>query len=164
MELSFWDTNFTVLVSFLLFVGLLAYLGVHKFLAKKLDERADGIRAELDEARRLREEAQEVFASFERKQHEVSDQVEDIVAHAKREAEAAAEQAKADLQASIERRLKRADESIDMAEANAVKEVRDKAIQIAVAAAAEVMKAKIDPAQADALVDKAIAEVGDRLH
>jgi F-type H+-transporting ATPase subunit b len=77
------DSYFVVGLSFFLFFGLLVYLGVHKFLALKLDERSDRIRAELDEVRRLREDAQATFAEFERKQREVQGQADEIVAHAK---------------------------------------------------------------------------------
>ncbi|MEM7505258.1 MAG: ATP F0F1 synthase subunit B [Pseudomonadota bacterium] len=159
-----YNTDFVVLVALIGFFALLGYLGVHKLIGGKLDERAEKIREELAEARRLREEAQEVFASFERKQAEVAGQVDEIVSAAKREAEVAAEQAKADLKLSIERRLKRADEQIGMAEASAVKEVKDKAAQIAVAAAAEVLRAKLTADKANALIDGAIDEAGERLH
>jgi len=158
------DSHFVVAISFVLFFGLLAYLGVHKLLGGLLDQRADRIRQELDEVRRLREEAQAIFAEFERKHREVETQVGEIVAHAKLEAEQAAENAKADLAASIERRLRGADEQIAMAEANAVREVRDRAVQVAIAAAAEVMAARLTTGDADALVDDAIRSVGERLH
>jgi F-type H+-transporting ATPase subunit b len=160
----FYDSHFVVGIAFFLFLGLLAYLGVHKFLAKALDDRAARIRGELDEARRLREEAQATFAEFERKQREVESQAEEIVAHAKHEAEQAAERGKAELAASIERRLKAADEQIAMAEANALREVRDRAVQVAVAAAAEVMQGRMTGDRADALINDAIRSVGDRLH
>jgi len=158
------DSHFVVAISFVLFFGLLAYLGVHKFLGKALDDRAGRIREELDEVRRLREEAQAIFAEFERKHRQVDTQVGEIVAHAKVEAEQAAASAKADLAASIERRLRGAEEQIAMAEANAVREVRDRAVQVAIAAAAEVMAARLTDARADALVDDAIERVGERLH
>ena len=158
------DSHFVVGISFFLFFGLLAYLGVHKFLAGALDQRADRIREELDEVRRLREEAQAVFAEFERKHREVDTQAGEIVAHAKVEAEQAAERAKADLAASIERRLRAADEQIAMAEDNAVREVRDRAVQVAIAAAAEVMASRMSDDKADALVEDAIESVGERLH
>ncbi len=158
------DSHFVVGFSLFLFLGLLAYLGVHKFLGRALDQRADRIREELDEVRRLREEAQAIFAEFERKHHEVEGQAGEIVAHAKAEAEQAAEHAKADLAASIERRLKAADEQIAMAEASAVREVRDRAVQVAIAAAAEVMASRLTAGKADALVDDAIKSVGEKLH
>ena len=158
------DSHFVVGISFVVFFGLLAYLGVHKLIGRALDDRAGRIRDELDEVRRLREEAQAIFAEFERKHREVHPQVGEIVAHAKLEADQAAENAKADLAASIERRLRGADEQIAMAEANAVREVRDRAVQVAIAAAAEVMAARLTADDADALVDDAIRSVGERLH
>ena len=158
------DSHFVVTISFVLFVGLLAYLGVHKFLARALDDRSDRIRAQLDEVRRLREEAQATFAEFERKHREVEGQAGEIIEHAKLEAEQAAEIAKADLAASIERRLKGADEQIAMAEANAVREVRDRAVQVAVAAAADVMASRLTADKASALIDDSIRSVGERMH
>jgi len=160
----FHDSHFVVGLAFFLFLGLLAYLGVHKFVGKVLDARADRIRAELDEARRLREEAQATFAEFERQSREVEGRAEEIITHARVEAEQAAERAKADLKVSIERRLKAADEQIAMAEASAVREVKDKAVQVAIAAAAEVLAARMSDAKADALIEDAIKSVGERLH
>ncbi len=160
----FYDSYFVVALSLFLFLALLAYYGVHKLIIGKLDERADRIRSELDEVRRLREDAQATFAEFERKQREVADQADEIVAHAKLEAEQASEQAKADLADSIERRLKAADEQIAMAEASAVREVRDRAVQVAVSAAAEVMAGRLGEDKADELIDQAIDKVGERLN
>ena len=160
----FYDSNVVVALSFFLFFALLAYLGVHKFIGKALDNRAEGIRTELNEARQLREEAQNLFAEFERKQKEVEGQAEDIVANAKAEAEAAAERAKADLATSIERRLKAADEQIALAESNAVKEVKDTAVSVAIAAASEVLTSKLGADQAEGLIDNAIKDVGAKLH
>ena len=159
-----YDSNIVVGISFVLFFGLLGYLGVYKLLGQKLDERAQKIRDELDEARQLREDAQELFADFERKQREVQVQADEIVAHAKAEAQAAAEKAKADLAVSIERRMKSADEQIGLAEAEAVKEVRNKAIAVAVAAASDVLTQRLGGDTAEGLVDQAIADVGAKLH
>lgn len=158
--------NSTIMVgiSFVIFLGILGYLGVHKFLAKALDERAAKIRAELDEARALREEAQKTFAEFERKQKEVAGLADEIVAHARAEAEQAAEKAREDLKVSIARRLKAADEQIALAEAEAVKAVKDRAVTVAVAAAADVLKAKLGADQAAGLVDTAIEDVAAKLH
>lgn len=158
------DSHFVVGIAFFIFLGLLAYLGVHKMLGKMLDERADRIRADLDEARRLREEAQATFADFERRSREVEGQAAEIVAHAKVESEQVAERAMADLDRSIGRRLKGAEEQIAMAEANAVREVKDKAVQVAIAAAAEVMAARMSDQKADALIEDAIRNVGSKLH
>ena len=160
----FYNSTFVVGISFVLFILLLLYLGVHKLLAAKLDERAAGIRTELDEARKLREDAQELFAEFERKQKEVEGQAEEIIAHARVEAEQAAERAKADIAASIERRLKAADEQITLAESNAIKQVKDRAVAVAIAAASDVLTANLGAEKAEGLIDNAIKEVGSRLH
>lgn len=161
---SLANTNFVVLISFLLFVGVLVYLKVPGLLGAQLDKRAEGIKAELDEARAIREEAQTLLASYERKQKEVQDQADRIVAHAKEEAAEAAEKAKADLKVSIERRMKAAEEQIASAEASAVKEVRDRAVNVAVAVAKEVVAKQITAQQGNKLIDDAISEVEAKLH
>ena len=160
----FYNTNFVVLLSFLAFFGLLYYLGVHTFLGRKLDERAENIRHELNEARRLREEAQEIFASFERKQKEVDEQAKEIVSHAEQEAKAAAAKAEEDIKKSVELRVKRAQEQIEMAEADALKEVKDKAVQTAIAAASDILKQNLSAQKANALINQSIDEVGKRLN
>jgi len=161
---SLFNTDFVVLISFLVFIGVLVYFKVPGILMGLLDKRAEQIRNELDEARAMREEAQTLLASYERKQREVAEQADRIVAHAREEAQIAAEQAKADLQTSIARRLQAAEEQIASAEAGAVREVRDRAIAIAVSAAAEVIAAKTSAADQNKLIDGAIDEVSARLH
>lgn len=163
--MSIWyDSNFVVGVAFVLFIALLWYLGAHRLIGRALDDRAAKIRAELDEARRLREEAQELFADFERRQKQVAGQADEIVAHAKAEAEQAAERAKADIAVSIQRRLKAADEQIALAEANAIRQVKDQAVTVAIAAAADVLRERLGDDRQQQLVDEAIQEVGQRLH
>ena len=161
---SLANTNFIVLISFLIFVGFLMYLKVPGMLGKKLDERAEGIQAELDEARSLREEAQTLLASYERKQKEVQEQADRIVAHAKEEAAVAADQAKADLKDSIARRLRSAEDQIGSAEARAIREVRDQAVGIAIAAAKDVIAKQMTAADGNSLIDASIAEVDAKLH
>jgi len=160
---SLFNTNFVVLISFLAFVALLVYLRVPGKLISMLDKRADGIRKDLDEARALREEARTVLASYERKQKEVQEQAERIVETAKAEAEAAAAKAKEDLKVSIERRLAAADEQIESAKAGAVKEVRDRAIAVAVQAAREVITQQMTEQTGDRLVDASIGDVRSKL-
>ena len=162
--LSLHNTNFIVLLAFLLFIAVLVYFKVPSLLGGMLDKRAEGIESELDEARALREEAQAVLASYERKQKEVQDQAERIVAHAKEEAGIMAEQAKADLQKSIERRLASAEDQIVSAQAAAVREVRDAAIRVAIGAANDVIAKKMTAAAGNKLIDAAIAEVDAKLH
>ena len=161
---SLFNTDFVVLIGFLVFLSVLFYFKVPSMLGGLLDKRAEGIKAELDEARALREEAQTLLASYERKQREVADQAERIVAQAKADAEAAAEQARADLDRSIARRLQAAEDQIASAEDKAVRSVRNRAVEVAVAAAAETIGKGMKAADANTLIDNAIGEVERRLH
>lgn len=161
---SLRNTDFVVLIAFLIFVGILLYFRVPQIIGGLLDKRADGIREDLAEARRLRDEAQEIYASYERRQREVSSQAEAIIANAKREATAQAERAKEDLKLSIERRLKAAEDQIASAEGDAVRAVRDRAIQTAVAAAAEILEKQGSATDRSAGIDNAIEDVARRLN
>lgn len=161
---SLYNTDVVVALGFLVFVGILVYFRVPQLLAGLLDKRAAGIRAELDEARRLREEALELRASFERKRGEVAEQAERIVAKARTDAAQAAEQAKLDLEATITRRLKAAEEQIAAAETAALRQVRNSAVSVAVAAASEVLSRELTVAQTTTLVDDSIATVAAKLH
>jgi F-type H+-transporting ATPase subunit b len=161
---SLFNTEFVVLIAFLCFLAVLVYFKVPGMIGKMLDKRADDIRTELDEARALREEAQTLLASYERKQKEVQEQADRIVEAARDEASAAAEKAKDDLKKSIERRLAAAEEQIASAEAAAVREVRDQAVQIAVAAAGEVIAREMTAAQGNQLIEDAIDAVAAKLH
>ncbi len=161
---SLKNTDFVVLLAFLLFIAVLFYFKVPTMLGGMLDKRADGIKSELEEARTLREEAQTLLASYERKQKEVQDQADRIVSAAKEEANAAAEQARADLAKSLERRMAAAEEQIGSAQAAAVKEVRDQAVVIAIGAARDVIAKQMSAADGNKLIDEAIAEVDTKLH
>ena len=161
---SLYNTNFVVTIAFVCFVSVVLYLGVPKILAKMLDARADGIRAELEEARSLREEAKALLASYEKKQTEFQAQADRILEAARVEAAAAAEQAKAEIVTSVARRLVAAEEQIASAEAAAVKEVRDQAIVVAVGAARDIIASQMTAADGNSLIDDAIAQVGAKLH
>lgn len=161
---SLRNTDFVVLVAFLVFLGILVYFKVPGLLAGMLDKRAAAIRSELDEARALREEAQALLASYERRQKDVQEQADRIVTTARREATAAAEDAKAKLAASIARRMKAAEEQIASAEAAAVREVRDRAISVAVAAAGDMLAKQMKAADRNRLIDASIADVKAKLH
>lgn len=161
---SLSNTDFVVTIAFLLFVGVLLYLKVPGLLAGLLDKRAEGIRSELDEARALRDEAQSLLASYERKHREVQGQADRIVEAARASALEAAEQAKRDLAAAIERRVHAAEDQIASAESAAIKKVRDEAARIAVAAAGEVIARKMTAAKAGAMIDDAIKVVEAKLH
>jgi len=164
---EFWklsNTDFIVSIAFILFIGVLFYFKVPGMVSKMLDARAEGIQSEINEARALREEAQTLLASYERKQKEVQEQADKIVAQAKVDAEAAAEQARADLKTSIDRRIAAAEDQIASAQAGAVKEVRDTAATVAVQAAREVIAKQLTATDGNKLIDDAIAEVDTRLH
>lgn len=161
---SLGNTDFVVLLAFLLFVGILIYAKVPGRITGLLDARAAQIKAELTEARALRDEAQTILASYERKQKEVQAQADRIVAIAKQEAMAAAEQAKADLTRSIARRVAAAQEQIASAEATAIREVRERAVQVAISAAGEVLAKQMTPDSANAMIDAAIDQVSAKMH
>jgi F-type H+-transporting ATPase subunit b len=158
------NTNFIVLLAFLLFIGVLVYFKVPSLLTGMLDNRAETIKAELDEAKALRDEAQALLASYERKSLEVNEQAERIVTAAKEEAVALAEQAKADLAKSIDRRLAAADDQIESAKSAAVREVRDRAVAVAVEAARGQIQAGLQAGQKSALLDAAIKDVASQLN
>ncbi len=158
------NTEIVVTIGFVIFLGVLVYFKVPGMIANKLDERAVRIKAELDEARALREEAQTLLAGFERRQKEVKAQAEDIVTAARSEAEKAAEAAKEDIRRSVARRLQTATEQIEAAEQAAIRQIKDRAVTIAVAAASDVLGEKIKAADANRMIDAAIAEVGEKLH
>lgn len=161
---SLRNTDFVVLLAFILFVAILLYAKVPAMVGRLLDKRADTIRAELNEARGLREEAQALLASFEKKQKEVAEQANRIVAQAREEADRAAAQAKEDIRASVARRLASAEDQIRGAEAAAVREVRDRAIAVAIGAAQDVIARQMSAAQANKLIDDAISTVEAKLH
>ncbi|MEL7116389.1 MAG: F0F1 ATP synthase subunit B [Pseudomonadota bacterium] len=161
---SLANTDFIVLIGFLIFIGVLFYFKVPGLIGGLLDKRADDIRKELDEAKSLREEAQTVLASYERKAREVEEQSKKIVEHAQEEARLAAEQAKEDLQVSMQRRLAAAEDQIANAQAKAVKEVRDEAVNVAISAARDIIAKQMTAAQGNKLIDDAIGTVEAKLH
>ena len=161
---SLANTDFVVLLAFLVFIGILVYFKVPTIVTGLLDKRSAGIAAEIEEARSLREEAQALLASYERKQKEVQAQADRIVEQAKAESEAAAKQARADLEKSVERRLAAAEDQIGQAEARAVRDVRNRAIEVATAAARQVIAGKMSEEAASASIDAGIDTVAAKLH
>ena len=161
---SLANTNFTVLIAFLLFVGILIYFKVPAMLTGLLDKRAAKIQQDLEEARRLREDAKALVASYDRKLREAKEQVERIVSNAQTEASAAAEAAKADLARSIARKLQAAEEQIAAAEGAAIRAVRERAVAVAVAAAGDVLAKQLSSEGSGDLIDSSIMEVGKRLN
>jgi F-type H+-transporting ATPase subunit b len=133
-------------------------------IVSALDKRADGIRKELDEAKRLREEAQALLAEYQRKAREAEKEAGDIVSQAARDAEALSVEAAERIKDYVARRTKMAEQKIAQAEAQALQEVRTRAADLAVAAAERVLAAKVKGDQAAALIEKSIADVRKRLN
>ena len=161
---SLRNTDFIVLLAFIAFIGVLVYFKVPSLIGGMLDKRANTIRNELDEARKLREEAQSIFASYERRQKEIEEQAERIVESARKEAEAEAEKARAALDVTVSRRLAAAEEQIASAQASAEREVRDKAVTVAVAAAKSVLSTQMSASMAKGLIEESIKDVETKLH
>lgn len=164
---EFWklsNTDLIVLISFLLFIGVLVYFKVPGIIGGLLDKRASDIQSDLNEAKALREEAQTLLASYERKQKEVQEQADRIVENAKVEAARAAEEAKAEIKSSVTRRLAAAKDQIESAKGAAIRSVRNQAATVAIAAAREVIVKQTTAADANKLIDDAISEVGAKLH
>lgn len=153
MEFIF-EPEFWVAVSFFLFLGLALYLGVHKKLATALDARSASIAKELDEARRLREEAQSVLADYRTKQSSVDSEVAAIVSLAAKEAGSLAAETRVSMKEHFERRTKLAEEKIARAEMEAVRELRSDVVEIAIAAAQNLIAAKLTPDRAKKLVSE----------
>ncbi len=157
--------NEWVLVSFIIFFAIVFYAGAHKAIAKALDDRAANIKAELDEARRLKTEAQGLLAEYQRKREQADQEAEEIVSQAKREAEAMQREAQDALEASIARRTKAAEEKIRRAEEQAVADVRNTAVDMAVTAARGMMAGSVPGSQTNnTLLDRSIAELPSRLN
>jgi F-type H+-transporting ATPase subunit b len=155
---------FWVLVAFLAFVALVLYYKVPAAIAKMLDDRADGIRKELDEARRLREEAQALLADYQRKAREAETEARTIVDQAKREAEALAADARKSLAESLERRSKIAEDKIARAETQALSEVRATAVESAIAAAQELLKTRVKGDVGNSLISQSINDLRGKLN
>jgi F-type H+-transporting ATPase subunit b len=156
--------EFWVLISFLLFMLVLIWKGVPGLIGKALDKRAAGIRAELDDARRLREEAQQLLADYQRKTREAEDEAKSIVETAKREAEMLASETRKALAEQVARRAKAAEEKIARAEAQAVADVRAAAVDLAVKASESVLKAKLAGEAAASLTEAAIRDLKGKLN
>jgi F-type H+-transporting ATPase subunit b len=157
------DSKFWVLVPLILFFVLIAYKGAFKAMGKSLDDRAEKIKAELDEARRLREEAQQLLASYHRKQKEAEEQAEEIVKQARSDAENMAAQARKDLTERLERRAAQAEAKIANAEAQALSEVKAKAADLALETAEELLRTKMTAAEKSKLIKEGIAQMGSAL-
>jgi F-type H+-transporting ATPase subunit b len=157
------DPAFWVAVGFILFVVLVGPK-LFKAITGALDERSAKIAAELERAVKLREEAQNLLAQFQRKHRDAMKEADEIITHAKDEAERLAKQAQVDLEAMLKRREQLAVQNIAQAEAQAMQEVRTLAVDVAIAATGKLLAEKLDGARADALIDSAIKELPSKLN
>lgn len=158
------DATFFALVALILFFGVIVWAKVPGKITGALDGRADAIRNELDEARRLREEAQSLLADYQRKRQEAEGEAEAIIAEAKREAEILTAETNTALEEMIARRTKAAESKIAQAESQAIAEVRARAADVAVSAAEKILVAKVTDAAADTLIADGIKQVKGALN
>src|SRR5580704_4347072 len=152
-----FDAEFVVAAGFVIFVGLMFYLGMHRKINSALDGRAARIAAELAEAARLRAEAEAVLASFEQRRTEAQAEAEAVVAQAHAEAERIANEARARMTEFLQRRTKQAEEKIGVAETQAAAEVR--AADAATKAAEIVLRGEVHGAFGAELISKGIADL-----
>ena len=159
----FQDPTFWVLVAFIGFVGVLVYLKVPGMVTKGLDARAEKIKADLEEADALLKEAQDLLASYQKKQREAADEAQEIQARAKEEAERIVENGRTRLKDSLQRREKLAMDRITQAEASAVDEIRAHTVDIALDATQDLLAKNLSENKATAMLNDAIKELPDRL-
>jgi F-type H+-transporting ATPase subunit b len=159
-----YSAEFWVAVAFALFVGVLIYFRVHKFVVDAIDQRAARIRAELEDARRLKEEAQSLLAEYQRKVHEAEREAGAILTSAKAEAERLATEAKGRVEEFLARRTKMAETKIAQAEAQALADVRSAAAEAATAAAEKILSESVKGKVADDLIRKGIEDLRSKLN
>jgi F-type H+-transporting ATPase subunit b len=159
-----FQAEFWVAAAFVAFIGVLIYFGVHKLMLASIDQRRDRIKAELDEARRLKEEAQALLAEYQHKQREAEREAEEILAGARAEADRLAAEAKTRMEEFLARRTTMAESKIAMAEAQALADVRAAAADAAVAAAEKILRETVKGSLADELISKGVADLKGKLN
>ena len=159
-----YESEFWVAVSFFIFIGVLVYFGIHTKVVSALDARALLISKELEEARQLLEEAEKVLADYRRKLGDVETEVDNITALAAKQAETLTAETRQSLKEYFDRRIKLAEEKIARAEMEAVRELRSDAVEIAIAAAQNLIAAKLTPDRAKKLVSESIKALKSKLN
>ncbi len=157
------DPTFWVAIALAVFI-IAIFKPVTKMVTKGLDGRAEKIKDELDEAERLRNEAQDLLAQYQRKQRDAAGEVEAIIQHAKEEAERMDREGRERIKAGLERREKLAIDRIALAEQQAIERVRARAVDVAIAATQDILAASMDAKKSNALIDDAIDQLPERLH
>ena len=160
----FFDPETWVAIAFVILMVVFGYLGVFKKATTALDHRADRIKAELDDATRLKQEAAKVLADYKARSATAEREAADIIANAKSEAERIATEAKAKMEDFVARRTKTAESKIALAEAQAVADVRAAAAEAAVQAASTILSQSVRGQVADDLLAKGINEVRQKLN
>jgi F-type H+-transporting ATPase subunit b len=159
-----FEAEFWVAIGFVVFVVLLLSIGVHRTMGKSLDDRAARIKAELDEARKLRDEAAALLSEYQRKRQDAEGEAQGIVAGAKAEAERLAVEAKARIEEFVARRTKMAETKIAQAEAQAAADVKAAAAEAAVAAAEKILRQETRGELASRLIARGIEDIGKKLN
>ena len=160
----FFDPETWVAIAFVILMVVFGYLGVFKSAMTALDHRAARIKAELDDATRLKQEAAKVLADYKARSASAEREAQDIIANAKSEAERIATEAKAKMEDFVARRTKTAESKIALAEAQAVADVRAAAAEAAVQAASTILSQSVKGQVADDLLAKSISEVRQKLN
>ncbi|TMJ51680.1 MAG: ATP F0F1 synthase subunit B [Alphaproteobacteria bacterium] len=160
----FAEPEFWVAVAFLILLGVFAYLGVHRTVLTTLDHRRDRIRAELDDARRLKDEAAKVLEQYKARRASAEREAEEIITGAKADAERIASEARAKMEDFVVRRTKTAESKIALAEAQALADVRAAAAEAAIAAASTILSQSVKGEVADDLLSKGIQDVREKLN
>jgi F-type H+-transporting ATPase subunit b len=157
------DAEFWVIIALIVFIGVILYIRVPRLLATALDNRIRRIEAELDEAARLRAEAQSLLDSYANKRAEAEAEAQGIVAAAREEADRLAKDAAVALEGLIGRRSKAVEEKIAQAEQQAIAEVRGRSADVAIEAARVILSRQMTE-KGDELVSQAIEDVAAKLH
>jgi F-type H+-transporting ATPase subunit b len=158
------EAEFWVAVAFVIFIGVLIKFGAHRLIIDALDTRAARIRTELDEAKRVRDEAQALLAEYQRKRGEADREAEAIVSAARAEAERVAADAKTKVEEFVARRTKMAETKIAQAEAQALADVRAAAADAAVAAAEKILSETAKGKVGDGLIAQGIRDLKAKLN
>lgn len=158
------DTSFYVLLAFVIVIGIFIRAGVHKLIVSGLDKRAQKIADEINEARKMREEAQELLASYQRRQREAEEEAAAIIEQAKKDAQHLAEEARRKIAEQTDRRVAAAEDKIARAETQAISEVRGQTADLAIEAARVIIRERMDSGAQGPFIDKEIAGLRDKLN
>src|SRR6267154_988252 len=159
-----YEAEFWVAIAFVILMGVFAYFGIHRTVLSALDKRSERIRAELDDARRLKDEAAKLLAEYKTRRASAEREADEIISNARAEAERIATEAKTKMEDFVARRTKTAESKIALAEAQAIADVRSAAADAAIAAASTILSQSVKGQVADDLMAKGIAEVRAKLN